>query len=448
MAYALSKRCPPALAVRWLPPMWLVLALAAVPDLVDAADPLPQPLRLQAALAAVDDSHPSIRRARALRERAEQDLVAELAAGDLTVDARLEARWIEPNDRVSPDLDGNNDSRALLVARKLLTDFGQTSGRVSASRHLAASALAEEQAAYDRHRLDVLTRFFDVLIADLAFARDNEAMASAFVALNRARERSRLGQVSDIALFEMESRYQTARGQRLRAQQEQRRTRAELAEALNRPGEAPAQVLAPALPLALPELPDLARLVAAVETQGPELMVRRTQLEAAQRRTEAARALNRPRVSAEVQLGTWEREFGGERNPVTAALVLEVPVFQGRQRSAAVGRATAERHFAEAELAQALIEARTAVRSLYYEIEALLIQRDEAAARMDYRELYIDRARALYDMEEQADLGDSMVQQSAAAHFHAATEFQLALAFERLALLLGDPSLSPFLSNR
>jgi hypothetical protein len=96
------------------------------------------------------------------------------------------------------------------------------------------------------------------------------------------------------------------------------------------------------------------------------------------------------------------------------------------------------------ELAQSMIDVRAAARDLHFEIEALLTQRDEAMARMDFRELYIDRARALYDMEEQADLGDSMVQQSAAAHFHAANEYALALAFERLALLVGDPALSVF----
>ena len=63
---------------------------------------------------------------------------------------------------------------------------------------------------------------------------------------------------------------------------------------------------------------------------------------------------------------------------------------------------------------------------------------------MDYRELYIDRARYLYDIEDQADLGDSMVQQSAAAYFNARTEVDLALTYERLALLTGRPELSPF----
>lgn len=421
----------------------LLLALGPAWSSAKAApEPLPQPLRLEAALAAIDAEHPSLLRARASREQAEQMIEGERASSDVTLDAVLDARWIEPND--NPPDDSRNDSRALLVARKLLSDFGHSSHRIAASQREAEVASIEEEIAHARHRLAVMQRYFDVLLADLAFARDNEAMASAFVTLNRARDRSELGQVSDIALFELEAAYQTARAQRLRAQQSQRRTRAELGEALNRPGQAPAQVLAPMLPLNLPALPELGQLLTAIDRESPEIAVRRGQVEAAQRRTAAARTEYRPRLSAHAQLGWWNRELGTERNPATVGLLLEIPIHQGRRGSAALGEATAVRHLAEAELAQAMIDTRATVRELYFEIEALLIQRDEAMARMDYRELYIDRARALYDMEEQADLGDSMVQQSAAAHFHATTEYSLALAFERLALLVGDTSLSAF----
>ncbi len=405
-------------------------------------EPLPQPLRLESALAAIDAGYPSLRRARALREKAELELEAEQAASNIELEARLEARWIDPNDRAP--VEGNDDSRAVVNARKLLSDFGHSSHRIAASQRQADLSLAEEELSHARHRLGVLQQYFNVLLADLAFARDNEAMASAFVSLNRARERRELGQVSDIDLFELEARYQSARGARLRALQEQRRARAELGEILNRPGEAPAQVLGPALPLALPELPDIGSLLEAVDRQSPEIAIRRGEVEVAQRRVAAARTQHRPRLSAEAQVGAWVREFGGDRNPAAVGLVLEIPLYQGRRLGAAVGQATAERHKAQADLDLAMTEVRSAVRDLFYEIEALLIQRDEVTARMDYRELYIDRARALYDMEEAADLGDSMVQQSAAAHFNAATEYALALAFERLALMVGDRSLSPF----
>ena len=426
-------------------PVLAGLILALVPGLSvaqAAAEPLPQPLRLEAALAAIDAGHPSLLRARALREQAEQTLEGERASGDLTLDAILDARWIDPNDN-TPD-DSNNDSRALLVARKLLSDFGHSGHRVAASQREAEITRIDEELAQAHHRLTVMQRYFDVLLADLAFARDNEAMASAFVSLNRARNRNELGQVSDIDLFQLEAAYQTARAQRLRSQQTQRRSRAELGEALNRPGQAPAQVLGPALPLNLPVLPELGRLLETIDRESPEIAIRRGQVEVAQRRTAAARTEHRPRLSAHAQLGWWNREFGAERNPAAVGLVLEIPIYHGRRSSAAVGEATAVRHLAEAELAQSMIDVRSAVRELYFEIEALLLQRDEAMARMDFRELYIDRARALYDMEEQADLGDSMMQQSAAAHFAAANEYTLALAFERLALLVGDPSLSAF----
>lgn len=408
----------------------------------DAREPLPQPLRLESALAHIDRAHPTLLRAQASRERSERELETVQALGDVHVDARLEARWIEPNELAA--LPGNDDSRAQLFARKLVSDFGRTRSTVAASRQETEAARAEEELTQTRHRLEVMRSFLDVALADLAFTRDTEAMASAFVGLQRARDRNELGQVSDIDLYELETQYQAARGTRLRALQEQRRTRAELAEVLNRPDQPPAQVLGPTLPLQLPQLPPLDELLARIEEQSPEIAIRRAQLEVERHRTDAARALNRPRLSAEVQVGAWVREFGGERNPAAAGLILEIPIYQGRQRNAAVGVATAERHLAEADLAQAMIETRGALRQLFFEIEALLVQRDEALARLDYRELYIDRARALYDMEERSDLGDSMVQQSAAAHFEAETEFALALAFERLALLLGDPSLSAF----
>jgi len=420
----------------------LVLATSPVHAEDAAREPLPQPLRIESALAHIDRAHPALLRAQAKRERSERELESVEALGDLSIEARLEARWIEPNE-LAP-LPGSNDSRAQLFARKLVSDFGRTRSTVAASRRESEAARADEELTQARHRLDVMQHFLDVTLADLAFTRDTEAMASAYVSLNRARDRNELGQVSDIDLFDLEARYQTARGARLRALQEQRRTRAELAEVLNRPQQPPAQVLGPALPLALPQLPALDELLSRITEQSPEIAIRRAQVEVERHRTQAARALNRPRLSAEVQFGAWEREFGGDRNPAAASLILEIPIYQGRQRNAAVGLATAERHLAEAELAQAMSETRGALRTLFFEIEALLIQRDEALARLDFRELYIDRARALYDMEERADLGDSMVQQSAAAHFEAETEYALALAFERLALLVGDSSLSAF----
>lgn len=124
--------------------------------------------------------------------------------------------------------------------------------------------------------------------------------------------------------------------------------------------------------------------------------------------------------------------------------MLEIPLYEGRRQDSRVGHAVAARQRAEADMGQTRIEVRNRLRELYHEAQALRMQRDEAEWRMDYRQLYIDRARYLYDIEDQADLGDSMVQQSAAAYFNAQTELELAMVYERLALLTGRRDLSPF----
>ena len=420
----------------------LTPAQASAGTATDELEPLPRPLRLQHALEAVDAQHPRLREARAQRKLAEQELAGTRAGRDLSIDARLQARWVEPNDR-APD-QRNNDSQAAVVARKLLSDFGHSSTREAAGEQQVEAARQRETLAHARHRIQVMERYFDVLLADLAFARDTEAMAAAYVSKERAEERHQLGQVSEIEVFRLEAEYQTLRVQRQRALQTQRRARAELAEALNRPQETLRDVLAPALPLDLPELPPLEELLEEVDTGSPLLTAERRQVEAASRQVEAARAQRRPRLYAEAEAGYWNRQYGGDRNDFAGGLVLEVPLYEGRRHDSRVGQALATRQHAEAGLGQARIEARNRLRELYHEAEALQVQRDEAAWRMDYRELYIDRARYLYDIEDQADLGDSMVQQSAAAFFNARTELELAMTYERLALLTGRPDLSPF----
>ncbi|MEN8128730.1 MAG: hypothetical protein ABFS45_00765, partial [Pseudomonadota bacterium] len=66
-----------------------------------------------------------------------------------------------------------------------------------------------------RHRLEIMRLFFDVILADLEYTRDNEAMAIAFVEADRAGDQNELGQVSDVDLLAKEDAYQARRIKRL-----------------------------------------------------------------------------------------------------------------------------------------------------------------------------------------------------------------------------------------
>jgi len=127
-------------------------------------------------------------------------------------------------------------------------------------RDVAWSPLLTPLAA---QRLAIRQRFYDVLLADLSFARDNEAMAVAYVQLDRASAREELGQFSPLKTAELAADYQLIRRQRAASEAAQRVTRALLAQALGRPEDLPRDLVTPELAAGDGELPELEAVVKA-----------------------------------------------------------------------------------------------------------------------------------------------------------------------------------------
>ncbi|OOG23208.1 transporter [Thioalkalivibrio denitrificans] len=419
--------------------LFLALALGLAGP-ASAESRLPQPLSLSDALALADDTHPAVNRGRAGILRSEAERLSADSANDLHIGLRLHPRWIEPNDEVEDQ--SRNDSRAILRLSKPLYDFGRTSLALEAADTAVRSQEERYLSLMGRQRMEIMRRFFEVLLADLTYTRDNEAMAIAFVSLDRARNRNELGQVSDIDLLALEDHFQETRLRRMAALQDTRAARDRLALALNRLGQGPADLRHPELPGNDRELPDLDTLYAMAEAGNRQLASLRLEAEAASQRMAASRAERRPTLSAEVEAAHYERVLGG-RDPLAAGIVLDIPLYSGRRVDASVARQQAELYDVQTRIRQHELDLRQAVLETWQEIQRLRTRREQSQVRSDYRELYLDRSRALYEMEVQTDLGDAMTQWSAAMLFAARTEFELALAWERLALLTGQPNFSP-----
>lgn len=106
----------------------------------------------------------------------------------------------------------------------------------------------------DAQRLEIMERFFDVLLADLSFSTESEAMAVAYIQFDRASVRNELGQISPLRVLELESVYQEILHRRAAAEISQQLTRALLAQALGNPAALPRSLLEPTLSLP-PETP-------------------------------------------------------------------------------------------------------------------------------------------------------------------------------------------------
>jgi len=418
--------------------MLTMLCVAAPASWADT--PLPQPLSLSDALVFADEQHPAVAQGRAGVLRSEAERLAAESANDLAVGIRLNARWVEPNEN-APD-QSNNDSQAILRLSKPLYDFGRTSHALEAADSALRSQQEQHLSLMARQRMEIMRRYFEVLLADLTYSRDNEAMAIAFIAFDRAGNRNELGQVSDIQLYELEERFQEVRLRRMASLQETRSSRNRLAMALNRPDQVPAELLNPTLPGNNRTLPDLEELYALAEAGNRRLASLRLEAEASSQRLAASRADRRPTLSLEAEAAHYERLLGS-RDPYAAGLVLDIPLYSGRRLDAAAAREQASLYETQARLRQHELDLRQAVLETWQEISRLTTQRDHVRATTDYRDLYLDRSRALYELDVATDLGDAMTQQSAAMLFAAQTEFELALAWERLALLTGQPDFSP-----
>lgn len=96
-------------------------------------------------------------------------------------------------------------------------------------------------------RLEIMERFFDTLLADLSYARYNEAMAVAYVQFDRAGARRDLGQYSELSVLELEASYQDIRRRQASSVILQRLTRSLLAQAVGRPLRLPRDLNPPQL---------------------------------------------------------------------------------------------------------------------------------------------------------------------------------------------------------
>lgn len=412
----------------------LMFSLTSTAEPIAKTDPLPEPLTLDVALSLVDQQHPNLRLAEAEKHLAESALQQANTSDDLSVNLKATASWIEPSILASNQ--SNEDHRLGLFVNKTLYDFGRSASKVDAEENNFSSQnlyyLSERQRQYIR----VMQSYFNVVLADLQFYRYNEEMAVAYIQYDRLSIREKLGQYTEVDVAEKKAEYERIRRLRTHSENQQRVTRSILAQALNRPDNLPATVARPVLDDISRKLPEFEALQKMVVENNPTLRALREQLAAANNNIQYARAGNNPRLSAGVESYAYSRETASS-DKWRALITLDVPLWSGGRVDADLAKAKAAVYKVEAQLAQQELAAKQKALELWMAINTLKVKHDEVLAEMNFTELSLDKNRALYELEVQADLGYSMVQFSAAERKVVQTSFDIALAWAQLDALAG-----------
>lgn len=403
-----------------------------------ANSPLPNPLTLEQAVALADAGHPALDAAAAALDATRARARAVEAGYGLDLRAEIRPWYADPAGDGAPPTGGDatGDSQAHLILTKPLYDFGKRKARSASARAQQAGGELSFLDARQRHRLEATRRFFDVLLADMRYMVDNEAMAHAYVNYDRVRQRHELGRISAVDMAEAETRYRDFLNRRAESDVGRRLTRASLAAALNRPTDLPADLIRPTLPGNDRKPPEYEELLNHVLAANPGLQAMRQELEAAEQAVQVARAGGRPQLDAEAQASAWERAFGA-RNSWQVGLNLRIPIYQGGRTGAAVAESAAQRDRLRAEVQLAEYRLRETTLALLQQLEVLQVQRESARIRSNFRDLYLDRSRAIYEMEAQVSLGDAMTRLTEAQWLAAQVEFELAMVWVRIDALQG-----------
>ncbi|MDH5778610.1 MAG: TolC family protein [Gammaproteobacteria bacterium] len=396
---------------------------------------LPEPLTLDYALSLSSEATPRIQIYQADIDAAKAGLKhAESLTG---FNSALEARanWIDPADS-APD-QTSDDHRFALTASQTLYDFGRSNAAESSARFKLEASRLQYLDANQKRRIEIMRRYFDVILADLQFYRYNEEMATTFISMNRTQDRRELGQASDIDVLEKRVESQRIRHLRYQSQNEQRRTRALLAVAINRPSQLSKELARPQLEEINWKLAEVEDYQQQAQLNNPALKASQLRVSAAEQKVKEARARYNPSLKGRVEAYTYSRDRSSYDN-WRAGITLEVPLTTGGESDAGIAQAQSLLYREQAHHQQTQLALSRAILETWLEIDALRFKLDEMKANSEYRELYLDRSRALYEMEVKTDLGDAMVRVSEAERNLLTVEYNMAIAWARLAALTGQ----------
>ncbi|MBS1147942.1 MAG: hypothetical protein H6R08_2118 [Proteobacteria bacterium] len=291
-------------------------------------------------------------------------------------------------------------------------------------------------------RIDIMARYFDVLLADMQYAADNEFMAVAYVSWDDAKDRFELGQITQPELLKLEAAYQDIRERRNASMQRMRATRQKLAHAMHRPNPLPTELLEPLLPVNARNVPTYDTLLPWVMEKNPRLQALQAQVVVVDSRLAAIRSEDKPILEAEVIGAGYSRE-STTRDDFSAGIVFLIPLYQGGRVDARIARELAQKERSVAEVEKFKLELADSLLDTLQEIEWLVGSGRPAADKQnEYRDWALERARAEYELELKTNLGTNMAETQLAKLRRKQVEYRLALAWARLEALSGG-SLPP-----
>lgn len=401
---------------------------------VHPAQGLPEPLTLESVMGLPENVSPQVMRAKARHAQAQARYNLQETDDNFELDLIGRLGWREY------DFQTEDNHLFGLHLGKELYDFGRNDAALEAEQRLTAAQNELYQDQKIQFQIRLMQAYFNIILADFQYRIENEAMAVAYIAMDKAEDRHELKQLSDVEYLKLQSDYEKLLVKRTRASYEQRRTRTNLANLVGRPDALPDKLRFPSLDsVTSRELEELSVYQQQALANNLHLKNLKLTLQAAESRLNGESLEDMPvfRVDA---LGGYSSNYAyGREGRWRFDLTMDYPLYDGGVRSAKVSEARAEVQAIQAEIHQYQQSLRDQVADLYFKLQMAEAEKKQNKVFGEYSEIYLDYSRALYENESTTDLGDSMVRLSEANYQVIAQQFRQTLHWAQLDYLIGKP---------
>ena len=416
----------------------LVLWLSAFVT-VAAADEYPtEPLLLSNALSLADKPHPSTIYSELDVEEAKINSRFYDSYNQLNLTAELVPQRV---DRAAPNTGGTiNDSYATLRLSHPLYDFGRRSSAKSRANVDLEKAQHNLEYVQAQRRIEIMRRYFDVLVADLDYGVKNEKMTLGFLVYNRYQEEMELYQThAEVDVLQLETNYRELFLVREEARINRVRARRSLGLVLGFSDYVPRDLVAPDVSVYVErEVPEFEDLLEQVLQNNFHMKQAEFDLQRAMKAAEESKSKYNPQLDAVLEATEWRRETGS-RNSTSIGIRFTVPLASGehKNRDRRKGEIAIQR--AQAQFDETEFSVRQRTFDLWKALTLHHVDLAAADVRLNFRDQYMDRARTLYELEERSDLGDAQAELLRALLENDRVRYELTLTWSEIDALMGNP---------
>lgn len=333
---------------------------------------------------------------------------------------------------------GTNNSHAFIKINQVLFDQNTGIEQNTARNNLESTQFKLKQLKKDK-TTQVMRAFFDVILSDMRYETILERLAISAIREGRVRDDFDIEDASEVELLEKQTQTQLDVGKRIEAESMQITTRAKLAQLLNIDYEnRPDDLVRPNLKhFFKKELGDFEIWQKKILDSNPDLGELKRELVNLKQQINRERDNKEIVISSNARLGeqAYQRDKNGKWR---VGLNFVMPIGQSYNQKRKIAELLLKIKQKKLSIDQLNQSLNQQALSLWLELKKLKQLQKALVVELDYRDLYLERARANYEMEVKSDIGYAMTNLTDSEWKLAKNEFNYVVTLTQLRQLAGE----------